>query len=138
MVSELFTFQISTTPNQIINITDDIKNLVNKCSIRNGILTVFMPGSTGGISFLEYEPGLVNSDVPELLQKLLPEGPDYKHHQTWGDHNGHSHLRSFLIPPSQTIPLVDGKLVLGTWQQIVFCEFDERSRNRRIYCQIIG
>ncbi|MCF2138726.1 MAG: secondary thiamine-phosphate synthase enzyme YjbQ [Candidatus Lokiarchaeota archaeon] len=138
MVSELFTFQISTTPNQIINITDNIKKLVNKCSIRTGILTVFMPGSTGGISFLEYEPGLVKSDVPELLQRLLPEGPDYKHHQTWGDHNGHSHLRSFLIPPSQTIPLVDGKLVLGTWQQIVFCEFDEKPRNRKIYCQFTG
>lgn len=138
MVSKTMKFQISTHPNDIINITQQVKVCTLKSSIPNGIVTIFMPGSTGGISCLEFEPGLVKTDVPQLLQKLMPQGPDYAHHNTWGDHNGHSHLRSFFVPPSFTVPIVDGKLLLGTWQQIVFCEFDEKSRTRTIYCQIVG
>ena len=131
-------FEIHTKPDEIINITNQVKSLLKKSQINDGIVCVFMPGSTGGISTLEFEPGLVHKDVPALLQQLMPEGPNYAHHQTWGDHNGHSHLRSFMIPPSLTIPLTKGKLLLGTWQQIVFCEFDEKTRTRTIYCQFVG
>lgn len=138
MSTETFKFEVQTNPDEIIDITTEVEKCVNKSQIKNGTVTVFMPGSTGGISFLEYEPGLVKKDVPSLLQQLFPEGPDYAHHQTWGDHNGHSHLRSFFIPPSQTIPIINGKLLRGTWQQIVFCEFDEKARRRTIYCQIVG
>ncbi len=138
MVVELLEFSLTTHPNDILNITDHVKKALASVAISNGIVVVYMPGSTGGISFVEYEPGLVKTDIPALLQKLMPEGPDYSHHQTWGDHNGHSHLRSFLIPPSLSIPIRDGHLLLGTWQQIVFCEFDEKPRTRTIYCQFIG
>ena len=132
------TFELITKPNDIINITDQVRNQLRHSEILNGIVCIFMPGSTGGISVLEFEPGLVSHDVPALMQKIMPEGPDYAHHQTWGDHNGHSHLRSFMVPPSFTVPIISGKLLLGTWQQLVFCEFDEKSRTRTIYCQFIG
>jgi secondary thiamine-phosphate synthase enzyme len=138
MVSELFQFSMQTNPNDLIDITNHITQFAAQSSIRDGIVTIFLPGSTGGISTLEFEPGLVETDIPALLQKLVPEGPEYGHHKTWQDHNGHSHLRSFLIKPSFTVPLVEGQLLLGTWQQIVFCEFDEKPRHRTIYCQIVG
>jgi secondary thiamine-phosphate synthase enzyme len=131
-------FEIHTKPDEIINITKQVKSAISNSEIKNGIVCVFMPGSTGGISTLEFEPGLVNKDVPALLQQLMPEGPNYAHHQTWGDHNGHSHLRSFMIPPSLSIPIIKGTILLGTWQQIVFCEFDEKARTRTIFCQIMG
>ena len=138
MTAELFQFSIQTQPNDLIDITNNITHFTHQTSIQDGIVTIFLPGSTGGISALEYEPGLVHEDIPALLQKLVPEGPEYGHHQTWHDHNGHSHLRSFLIKPSFTVPIVKGQLLLGTWQQIVFCEFDEKPRHRTIYCQIVG
>jgi len=138
MVTETFKFDIQTVPDEIVNITPNVERCVQKSNIKDGTVTIFMPGSTGGISFLEFEPGLVKIDVPTMLQQLFPAGPDYQHHQTWGDHNGHSHLRSFFVPPSQTVPIINGELILGTWQQIVFCEFDEKARKRTIYCQLVG
>jgi secondary thiamine-phosphate synthase enzyme len=138
MATFMHKFQLKTEPDDIINITSQVETAVKTSAIKDGIVCTFMPGSTGGISFLEYEPGLVDKDIPELLQKLIPEGPEYVHHQTWGDHNGHSHLRSFLIPPSLSIPIQSGKLLRGTWQQIVFCDFDEKPRTRTLYCQIVG
>lgn len=138
MTSFTFDFQVKTQPNDILDITQNVRKAVKNSQIKNGIVCIFMPGSTGGISVLEFEPGLVKSDIPKLLQTLMPEGPDYAHHQTWGDHNGHSHLRSFLIPPSLSVPIINGALYLGTWQQIVFCEFDEKARSRILLCQIVG
>ncbi len=138
MVSDLRQFQLKTKPDDLIDITEYIHNLAQDSEIKNGIVNISCPGSTAGISCIEYEPGLIKKDIPEMLQKLMPEGPDYAHHQTWHDHNGHSHLRSFLIKPNYTAPIIDGKVLLGTWQQIVFCEFDEKPRNRTIYCQFVG
>ena len=140
MTTATSTFTLKTSPDDILDITKKVQQAVinNNEHISEGLVCVFVPGSTAGISTLEYEPGLVKTDVPKLLQELMPEGPDYAHHQTWGDHNGHSHLRSFFLPPSLTIPVINGDLLLGTWQQIVFCEFDEKPRNRTIYCQIVG
>jgi secondary thiamine-phosphate synthase enzyme len=137
-VSELFSFKIQTQVGELVNISDKVQKFAQKSKIQDGTVTIFMPGSTGGITTIEYEPGLVNTDVPELLQKLIPEGPDYAHHGTWGDHNGGGHLRSFMIKPSLTVPVSGGRMLTGTWQQIIFCEFDERPRNRKIYCQFVG
>lgn len=138
MACESHEFRISTKPDEIYDITEQVANCVRKSNISSGICLVFTPGSTAGITNLEYEPGLVKKDVKEMLQKLIPEGPDYAHHKTWGDHNGHSHLRSFLIPPSFSFPFNNKTPILGTWQQIVVMEFDEKPRNREIIVQIVG
>ncbi len=134
------TFSIRTKVGDIINISDQVQDAVSDSGLKDGIVTVFMPGSTGGISTVEFEPGLVNTDIPDFLQKIIPEGPniEYAHHQTWHDHNGAGHIRNFLIKPSLTVPFSRGKLMLGTWQQIIFLEFDEKSRHREIICQVIG
>ena len=121
----------------LVDITDDIQNLVKKSKIKNGIVCVFVPGSTGSITTIEYEPGL-KKDLPRALQKIAPKGEHYDHHETWHDDNGHSHVRASLIGPSITIPIKDGDLIHGTWQQIVFVELDTSPRNRDISVQIVG
>jgi secondary thiamine-phosphate synthase enzyme len=96
-----------------------------------------MPGSTGGITTIEYEPGLLK-DVPELMEKLVPSDRDYEHDKTWHDGNGFSHLRAALIGPDVTVPFNDRQLLLGTWQQVVFLDFDNRPREREIFLQLVG
>lgn len=122
----------------IINITSQVQSSIKKSGIVNGIVNVHVAGSTGAISTTEYEPGLVNQDIKNLLEKIIPYNENYAHHKTWHDYNGAGHLRSFLIKTSQTFPFRNQKLILGTWQQIIFIECDERSRSRTIYCTIIG
>ncbi len=121
----------------IIDITNDIQKIINKSKIKNGIACIFVPGSTGSVTTIEYEPGL-KKDLPRALQKIAPKGEHYDHHETWHDDNGHSHVRASLMGPSLTIPLKDGILIHGTWQQIVFVELDTRARNRNIIVQIVG
>jgi len=121
----------------IIDITSDIQNVIDKSKINNGLVCVFVPGSTGTITTIEYEPGL-KKDFPRALQKIAPKGEYYNHHETWHDDNGHSHVRASLMGPSVTIPVKDGSLLHGTWQQIVFIELDTSSRNRKIIVQLIG
>jgi secondary thiamine-phosphate synthase enzyme len=121
----------------IIDITGDIQKTVKKSKLKDGIICVFVPGSTGTITTIEYEPGLMK-DLPRALQKIAPKGEYYNHHETWHDDNGHSHVRASLMGPGITIPFRDGKIIHGTWQQIVFVELDTRSRNRRISVQIVG
>ena len=121
----------------IINITSEIQKIVNKSKIKNGIVCVFVPGSTGTITTIEHEPGLMK-DFPRALQKIAPKGEHYDHHETWHDDNGHSHVRASLMGPGITIPFQDHKLIHGTWQQIVFIELDTSPRNRTIIIQIIG
>lgn len=121
----------------ILDITDKVEESIKKSGITNGLVNVFCPGSTGGITTIEYEPGL-RKDMPELMEKLIPSNRAYEHDKTWGDGNGFSHLRSALIGPSLTAPVVSGKLHHGTWQQIVFLDFDNRSRQRELIITIMG
>ncbi len=129
---------LHTKPGDIIDITKDVQILVDEAALHNGTATIFCSGSTGAISTIEYEPGLVKTDVPFLLDKLVDSNRDWAHHRTWGDHNGAGHLRSFLIKTSFTVPFSNRKLMLGTWQQIVFLELDEKARERELIVQIMG
>lgn len=121
----------------IINITEDAQRIVNKSKIKDGIACIFVPGSTGTLTTIEYEPGLMK-DLPRALQKIAPKGEHYDHHETWHDDNGHSHVRASIMGPSITAPIKDGKLLHGTWQQIVFVELDTSPRDRNIIVQIVG
>lgn len=119
------------------NITDAIARAVKESKLQNGIVTIFCPGSTGGLTTIEFENGIVE-DLHQVLDEITPPDRDYRHHLRWHDDNGHSHIRAALIGPSLTVPFVDGTLTLGTWQQIVFCEFDTSPRSRQLIAQIIG
>jgi secondary thiamine-phosphate synthase enzyme len=121
----------------IIDMTMQLSNKVEESKIKNGTVTIFVSGSTAAVTTIEYEPGLVH-DFPEMLSRIVPEDIEYEHDNTWHDGNGHSHVRSSLIGPSLTIPIIGGKLTLGTWQQVVLLEMDTRSRNRTVILQIIG
>jgi len=129
--------QLKTKGNaDVINITPDISDALSKLKIKNGIVTVSIIGSTGALTTCEFEPGLVQ-DIKDIFDKLIPQG-SYNHDQAWGDGNGHSHLRSSLVGPSVTLPFNNGNLTLGTWQQIIFIDFDNRSRSRELILQFIG
>ncbi|HRZ39416.1 MAG TPA: secondary thiamine-phosphate synthase enzyme YjbQ [Candidatus Omnitrophota bacterium] len=121
---------------QVINITEDVSRLVGRSGVKEGLMTVSVIGSTGAVTTCEYEPGLVE-DIGELMQKLVPPG-SYQHDKAWGDGNGHSHLRSSLIGPSLSIPFSKGSLLLGTWQQVIFIDFDNRARRRQLVVQCMG
>jgi len=127
----------SKSENDIIDITKQVADAVSKSGILNGTITVFVSGSTGAITTIEYEPGLVK-DFPDLLSRIAPDDINYEHEQIWHDGNGRSHVKASLVGPSLTIPFQDGELLLGTWQQIVFLELDTRARNRTLVLQIIG
>jgi len=121
----------------IVDITSDVQDVISKSKIKDGIVCVFVPGSTGSITSIEYEPGLMK-DFPRALEKIAPKGIHYDHHETWHDDNGHSHVRASLMGPSTTFPIRNGKLIHGTWQQLVFVELDTGPRNRNIIVQIVG
>jgi secondary thiamine-phosphate synthase enzyme len=121
----------------IIDITSQVAKNVEKSGISNGIVTLFMVGSTAGITTIEYEPNLL-SDFKNMWDRVIPQSAPYEHNRTWGYGNGHSHIRASTLGPSLTIPFVNKKLTLGTWQQIVFVDFDNRPRSRKITIQILG
>ena len=121
----------------MINITNDVQTAVETTEVVNGIVTVFVPGSTGAVTTIEYEPGLLR-DFPAALERIAPRSIEYEHEKRWHDGNGHSHVRASLLGPSITVPFEKGKLTLGTWQQIVFVELDNRSRARELVLQIMG
>lgn len=121
----------------VIDLTAKVEQVVGKSGIREGIVVVCAVGSTAGVSTIEFEPGL-KRDWPELMERLIPAGVPYHHDQTWGDGNGYAHLRSTLVGTSFTTPVSSGKMALGTWQQIVFLEFDNRPRDRQVRVQIMG
>ena len=127
----------SKSENDIIDITKQVADVISESGISNGIITVFVSGSTGAITTIEYEPGLVK-DFPDLLSRIAPDDINYEHEQRWHDGNGRSHVKASLVGPSLTVPFQDGQLLLGTWQQIIFLELDTRARTRTLVLQIIG
>ncbi len=124
--------------NQIVDITEKVQKVINETNLSQGQVTLFAIGSTTGLSAVEYEPGLINKDVAEMYQKIAPYGFPYEHNNTWGDDNGAAHLISILTGSSLVIPFIKRKLTLGTWQQIVFIDFDTRSRTRKVVVQVFG
>lgn len=139
MTVVLETFEIKTKAYcDVINITPQVQSAVERSGLKDGIVNVHIAGSTGAISTTEYEPGIVKHDIKDLLEKLIPYDKNYAHHKTWHDHNGAGHLRSFLLKTSQTFPFKNEELILGTWQNIIFIENDEKFRVREIFVTVIG
>jgi len=122
---------------EIVDITSKVSEIVYGSKVKNGLVCVFVVGSTAAVTTVEHEPGLV-SDMHDAMDRLYPRDVDYEHHQRWGDGNGHSHIRASFVGPSLTVPIVDGDLKLGTWQQIVFMEFDNKPRSRELSVQVLG
>jgi secondary thiamine-phosphate synthase enzyme len=123
--------------NDILDITHHVDAVTDRSGIKNGLVTVFCPGSTGSVTTIEYESGVLR-DLQKAIEKIVPSHVPYDHDKCWSDGNGFSHVRAALMKPSLTIPLIQGKLALGTWQQIVFIDFDNRSRERNLIVQIMG
>jgi secondary thiamine-phosphate synthase enzyme len=121
----------------IIDLTDHLGAVLKRSKIENGLVTVFCPGSTGAVTTIEYESGVLK-DLQKAIEKIVPSNIPYDHDRRWGDGNGFSHVRAALMKPSLSVPLIKGRLSLGTWQQIVFIDFDNRSRNRNILVHIVG
>ena len=137
------TIQLQTDPTSeqyhihIVDITPQVTKDVDESKVSDGIITLFVSGSTAGLTTIEYEPRLI-SDFKNMWDRLMPQNIPYEHNKTWGDGNGHSHVRASVLGASLTIPFVNKRLMLGTWQQIVFVDFDNRSRSRKVVLQIMG
>jgi secondary thiamine-phosphate synthase enzyme len=121
----------------IIDITQKVIECVDSSTLSNGLVTIFCPSSTSGVTTLEYEAG-VQQDLKRLFNEIAPIEYDYQHNEAWHDGNGHSHIRAAILKASLTVPLTEGRMTLGTWQQIVYIDFDTRPRKREIIVQIIG
>lgn len=121
----------------IIDITDRVDSVTTRSKIENGLVTVFCPGSTGSVTTIEYESGVLR-DLQKAIERIVPSNIPYEHDRRWGDGNGFSHVRAALMKASLSIPIIKGKLTLGTWQQIVFLDFDNRKRDRKLLVHIIG
>lgn len=121
----------------VLDITGSVQRVLTSKNVHNGIITLFVAGSTGAITTIEFEPGLA-FDFPAMLKRIAPKEIEYEHENLWHDGNGHSHVRASLVGPSLTVPFMNQKLTLGTWQQVVFIELDVRPRKREIIVQILG
>ena len=138
MTVKTTSISISTRGNaDIQDITNQIANAVHKSELKDGTVTVFCPSSTSGLTTIEYESGAL-SDLRRLFDEIVPVTREYAHDARWHDGNGHSHVRAALLGPSLTIPFVDGQLTLGTWQQVIYVDFDNRPRQRKLVVQLIG
>jgi secondary thiamine-phosphate synthase enzyme len=127
-------FSLRTEGNcEIIDITENVSEAVAGSGLDSGIVTVFVPGSTAGVTTVEYEPGLVE-DMEEMFERVVPRGLEYHHNLRWHDGNGHSHVRASMLGPSLTIPFSEGRLTLGIWQQVILVDFDNKARNRDFLC----
>jgi secondary thiamine-phosphate synthase enzyme len=122
---------------QMLDITSEVASRVSQSGLRAGIVTIFCPGATGALTTIEYESGAL-ADFRRLFDEIAAPEREYRHNLRWGDGNGHSHVRAALLGPSLTVPFIDGRLALGTWQQITFVDFDNRARTRRLIVQILG
>lgn len=128
---------LQTEPDGIYDMTSQVADALKAAKIKDGIVLVFVPGSTGAVTTIEFEPGLLE-DLPDALDRLFPKGIKYGHDRTWHDGNGHSHVRAAFIGPSLSVPVTAGRLELGTWQQIVFIEMDVRPRSRGLVVKVMG
>ncbi|MCH7807658.1 MAG: YjbQ family protein [Planctomycetes bacterium] len=139
MAVQTHEFEVSTRGNNhVVNITEEVERCLTGGRILSGTVTVFVVGSTAGITTTEFEPGLANHDLEAAFEGIAPQNGTYLHEQTWHDDNGHSHVRASLLGPSITLPLIDRRIPTGTWQQIVLLDFDTRPRQRRIIVQVLG
>ena len=130
--------KLSTKGNsEVVDITEKVAAIVNLHKLKEGNVTIFVVGSTASITTTEFEPGL-RKDIPEMFERIAPSCLRYHHDDTWGDGNGHSHIRASFLGPSIVVPFSEGKMLLGTWQQIVLIDFDTRERNRDVVIQLIG
>jgi len=120
-----------------VDLTEQLADGLRESGLTDGVATLFLGGSTGGITTIEFEPGAV-ADLQEVLEAIAPKGRDWRHHLRWGDRNGHSHVRSALLGPSLSVPFIGGELCLGTWQQVVLVDFDDRPRSREVIVQFVG
>ena len=127
----------STGNVDMVDLTNEVRQFVQESGFKEGLVTVFVPGSTASVITMEFEPGL-KRDLKEFLEQVLPLGRDYFHNETWHDDNGHSHMRSMLFGPSVSVPFSGGEPLLGTWQQVVVVDFDVRQRSRRVIIQVLG
>ncbi|MEE9224826.1 MAG: secondary thiamine-phosphate synthase enzyme YjbQ [Bacteroidota bacterium] len=121
----------------VIDLTGKLSDLLSKAGMKDGSMTVFVAGSTASITTVEYEPGLIK-DLPEAFERLAPSGRTYHHDATWGDNNGYSHVRASMVGPTLIVPFSKGSLLLGTWQQVVLIDFDNRPRERDVIVQLMG
>lgn len=139
MISQAHTLSIRTRGNDhIVNITDQIQQRVRDSGIGTGQATLMVVGSTGALTTIEYEPGLVQHDLSAALERIAPRHAHYQHEETWHDDNGHSHVRASLIGPALALPIVDGSIPLGTWQQVVLIDSDTRPRERQVIITLLG
>ncbi len=127
----------ATNELEMVDITENVQHVLKKSDLKQGMANVFVPGSTGALITIEHEPGL-QKDFPKFLERIIPKDIYYHHHEMWHDGNGHSHVRASLLGPSITIPFANGRLQLGTWQQLVFIELDVRTRQRKILVTLYG
>jgi secondary thiamine-phosphate synthase enzyme len=138
MTVKTLSLQLSTHGNaDMIDITEAVQKSLTESGLSNGIVTIFCPSSTSGLTTIEYESGAL-SDLKRLFDEIIPPNQNYAHNARWGDGNGHSHVRAALLKPSLTVPFVNGRLTLGTWQQIIYVDFDNRSRRRKLVVQMMG
>ena len=124
--------------NHILDLTEDLQRLVEESGVRVGQAVAMVIGSTAGLTTLEFEPGLVNHDIAAVMERIAPKDGDYLHEETWHDDNGHSHVRAALMGPSLALPIVEGRVPLGTWQQVVLVDFDTQPRKRAVVVTIVG
>jgi secondary thiamine-phosphate synthase enzyme len=121
----------------VVDITSEVRHHVRSSGLSNGVVTLFSASSTSALTTIEFESGVVH-DLQQMFERIVPRDMEYRHNLRWGDGNGHAHVRHALLGPSLTIPFVDGEMTLGTWQQIVFVDFDNRTRSRSLVVQIMG
>ncbi|MCG6954605.1 MAG: secondary thiamine-phosphate synthase enzyme YjbQ [Gemmatimonadetes bacterium] len=139
MIAEHRTLERRTRGNDhVVDLTHELQDLVSSTGVTTGQAALLVHGSTAALTTLEFEPGLVQHDVAAAMERLAPRNARYEHEQTWHDDNGHSHVRAALVGPSLSLPVVEGRIPLGTWQQVVLVDFDTRPRNRVIHVSVVG
>lgn len=139
MSVETHRFEVSTRGDgEVVDLSHPLSRVVGNATIRDGICTIFVVGSTAAITTTEFEPGLAHHDLAACFERLAPADGVYQHEQTWHDDNGHAHVRASLVGPSVTVPLVGGALALGQWQQVVLIDFDTRPRKRQLVVTLVG